>query len=552
MNLEPRLVALPFILSAGISLLVALLIFQRQNVKGGVPLALLLLEFALWAGANAVRVSLVEPAAQVPWLRLSDAALMPAALTFLIFVAQFTDTDHWLSNVNLLLLSIGPFLTIFLIAMNEAHGLYYASFHLVSINGFAEMIPAHGAWFWVNAAFSYLFILAASVMLVRALLHTGPFLRVQLITVLIGCLLPLGMSAYALLSPASTHTLEMTSLAVAASGLLFAFALFRQRLLDIAPVARSLLFEKLGDAVLVLDAGGHIVDLNTAAQQMLQLRKDAYGRTLEEVVPQWRDLASTLERYMPEAHFELQGRLDPSRFFDVSFISLLDSRGRHNGYLISLRDISQRKRAEMEVQRMNVRLRRQVSKISSLHEELREQAIRDALTGLYNRRYLDETLEREFSRARRGGYPISIILMDIDEFKRVNDTYGHKAGDRVLRQFGEIIRLHVRTGDIPCRFGGEEFVIVMPETSLDIAFQRAEQIRRRFASTRFFKVQDGVVPTLSIGIAVYPTHGRSEEKVLHAADQAMYLAKARGGDQAVRYDSRQKTAPLAAFKDRSR
>src|SRR5512143_464133 len=135
MTLEPRLLALPFSLSAGISLLVALLIFQRQNVKGGMALALLLLEFGLWAGANAVRVSLVNPSAQVPWLRLAHAVLAPAALTFFIFATQFTDTDRWLTNFNLLLLSIEPFLTVFMIATNEAHRLYYTSFRPIIING---------------------------------------------------------------------------------------------------------------------------------------------------------------------------------------------------------------------------------------------------------------------------------------------------------------------------------------------------------------------------------------------------------------------------------
>ncbi len=552
MALELHPFALPFIASAAISLLVALLIFQRQNVKGGAALALLILEFGFWAGANAVRLSLANPAAQLPWLRMAHAVLVPAPLTFFVFVAQLTDTDRWLTNFNLLLIATEPFLTIFIIATNEAHGLYYTYFRPVMVNGFAEMGWGRGAWFWFNAACSYLFILAATITLVRAVLRAGPLARTQLLTVLIGSLLPWGVYAYDMVSPTAARRLELSPLAATASGLIFAYALFRQHLLDIAPVARSLLFEKLGDAALVVDTAGRILDANAAAQQLLQLDRQAYGRTLADVAPRWRDLAEALDQYAPEAHLELQGRADPAGYFDVSVISLLDSRGHSNGYLISVRDITRRKHAEMEMRRMNVRLSRQVRKISSLHEELREQAIRDALTGLFNRRYLDETPEREFSRARRGGYPIGIIMMDIDEFKQVNDTYGHKAGDRVLRALGEIIRLQVRAGDIPCRYGGEEFVIVMPETSLETAFQRAEQIRERFRSTRFFKVQGGVVPSLSIGVAVYPTHGRTEAKVLHAADQAMYLAKSRGGDRARRYDSRQKSMPVPVEKDRSR
>jgi diguanylate cyclase (GGDEF)-like protein/PAS domain S-box-containing protein len=552
MALEFRAFALPFIVSAIVSLLVALLILQRQNVKGGPALALLMLQFALWAGVNGVRWSLVDPAAQVFWLKLSHAVFVPAPITFLIFVAQITDHDRWLTPANLLLLAAEPLVTMLVIATDDAHHLFYTSFQQVTTNGFPEMAWGRGPWFWFNTACSYIFLLAAIVILLRALLHAGPYVRLQLLTVLVGCVLPWGVNLYALVSPAAAQKLELTPLAAAASGLVFAYALFRQRLLDIVPVARGLLFEKLRDGVLVLDTGGRIVDLNGAARRILYVNDDIYGGSLQELLPEWRELGEAIDLHGADAHFELQGRVDPSRFYDVSATALFDNHDRSSGYLISLRDITERKQTELELHKMNLRLHRQVQKITALHEELREQAIRDALTGLYNRRYLDETLQREFSRARRGSYPISVIMMDIDGFKQVNDTYGHKAGDLVLRSLGEIIRLHVRTGDIPCRFGGEEFVIVMPETAIETAFQRAEQIRTSFQSSRFFKGQGAIVPSLSMGIAVYPTHGRSEEKLLHAADRAMYDAKSFGGNKALRYDSRRKIVPLPALKDRLR
>src|SRR5512146_2843317 len=149
MALNPPLLAIPFTLSAAISLLVALLIFQRQHVRGGVALALLLLEFGLWAGANAVRVSLVDPAGQVAWLRLANALLVPAPLTALIFIAQLTGTDHWLTNFKLLLLFIEPLATVLLIAMNEVHGLYYTSFQRFDIGGRVQVIAVRGPWFWI-------------------------------------------------------------------------------------------------------------------------------------------------------------------------------------------------------------------------------------------------------------------------------------------------------------------------------------------------------------------------------------------------------------------
>ncbi len=549
MTFEMRVFAMPFLVSAIVSLVIALIVLQRQNAKGGPALALLMLEFALWAGANFVRWSLPDPNAQVFWIRLSHAVFVPAPLTFLVFIAQLTGRDRLLTQRNLLLLAIEPLLTILVIATNDIHSFFYVRFHAVTAHGFTEMAWDAGPWFWFNIACSYVFLLVAVAILFRALVRSGPYARLQLATVLLGCVVPWGVNAYTLIWPSASQNLEVTPIAAAASGLIFAYALFRQRLLEIVPVARSLLFEKLRDGVLVLDMNGRIVDANEAAQHILQIDDAAYGSHLWDILPDWRDLGATADFTKPEVTFELQGRRDPSRFYDVSVISLLDNRGHQNGRLISIRDVTERKHAELKLHKMNLRLQRQVRKISALHEELQEQAIRDQLTGLYNRRYLDETLEREFSRARRASYPISVILMDVDEFKRVNDTYGHKSGDRVLTVLGEIIRQSIRAGDIPCRYGGEEFVVVLPETSIEIAAQRAEQIRQRFYSIGFFKGEDAVVPSLSLGVAAYPSHGRSSAKVLHAADRAMYTAKSSGGNQIVLYGDGKKSMAIPPSKD---
>ena len=552
MAFEFRIFALPFIIGAVISLLLALVILQRPNAKGGVALALLMLECSVWAGANFVRWSLVDPADQVFWLELSHAIFVPAPLTFLVFVTQLTRTDRWLTQANLLVLASEPVATMLLIATNSSHFLFYASFQPATVNGFPQMGWQGGPWYWVNTACSYAFILASAIILLRALLRAGPYGRVQLGIVLLGCLVPWALNIYTLIFPAAARQLEITPLAATASGLIFAYALFRPGLLDIVPIARSLLFEKLGDGVLVLDTNGRILDVNLAGQRIAHIGNDSFGKNIWEAVPQWRDFGEAEDGGLAERHFELQGRQDPSHFYDVTVIPLLDRRGHQDGRLISLRDITERKLAETELHKMNARLQRQVHKISALHAELQEQAIRDALTGLYNRRYLDDTLQRELSRSRRAGYAIGVIMMDIDNFKEVNDTYGHKAGDRVLKALSEIIHLHIRLGDIPCRFGGEEFVIVLPETSLQTAAERAEEIRLHFYSAKFFKGAHPVIPALSIGISAFPAHGETADAILQAADLAMYSAKSRGGNEVVSYKVRKKIKRPAASKRTSR
>lgn len=168
-----------------------------------------------------------------------------------------------------------------------------------------------------------------------------------------------------------------------------------------------------------------------------------------------------------------------------------------------------------------------------LYATLQNQSIRDPLTGLFNRRYLNEFLERELRRAERNQECLSILLLDVDHFKLFNDTFGHDAGDAVLRHLSEFLQEHIRGSDIACRYGGEELVLVLPGASLDHAMQRAEQLRQGVKHLHVDYPQPLGSITVSIGVACFPTHGLSGAIVLQAADMALYHAKATGRDRVV-------------------
>lgn len=175
--------------------------------------------------------------------------------------------------------------------------------------------------------------------------------------------------------------------------------------------------------------------------------------------------------------------------------------------------------------------------ISRIQREalLRAQATRDPLTGLHNRRFLEETLALEEIRAKRRGAPIGLMVLDVDHFKRFNDSFGHDAGDALLRALGRAIRSQVRKGDIPCRFGGEEFVIVLPGADLDITVARAEALRLAVSALQVTHSGQALGPvTVSIGVACYPRHGSNCHSVLKVADQALYAGKHAGRDRVMR------------------
>ncbi|WP_040570701.1 diguanylate cyclase [Methyloversatilis thermotolerans] len=168
-----------------------------------------------------------------------------------------------------------------------------------------------------------------------------------------------------------------------------------------------------------------------------------------------------------------------------------------------------------------------------LRETLRQQSVRDALTGLFNRRYLEESLARECALAQRKGQSIAVFMIDVDHFKQFNDRHGHEAGDTVLRAVGRLLREHARESDIAARYGGEEFTLVLSEAEREVALARAETLRTAVEALElsFHGSALGSI-TISTGIALYPQQGRTPSELMQAADQALYAAKRNGRNQA--------------------
>lgn len=166
-----------------------------------------------------------------------------------------------------------------------------------------------------------------------------------------------------------------------------------------------------------------------------------------------------------------------------------------------------------------------------LQETLRTQSIRDPLTGLFNRRYLEASTERELARAQRHPHDVAVIMMDIDHFKKFNDTFGHEAGDLLLAQFANLLKKSSRSEDIACRYGGEEFVLILPEISLPVVRQSMERLREQAKELQVqYRGQSLGTVTVSMGVAMFPEHGQSIEDLFRVADAALYQAKHAGRD----------------------
>ncbi|MBE7432708.1 MAG: GGDEF domain-containing protein [Anaerolineales bacterium] len=302
----------------------------------------------------------------------------------------------------------------------------------------------------------------------------------------------------------------------------------RKKPIDIIPIARDRVMEHVPEMVIVLDEKERIVDANAMAQKWLDKPlEEIIGGDPMEVFKQWPQLLQRfffLEYHREEV--EIPG--DPPRVLETIITPVYNESKRLEGRIVLAYDITDRKKLEGELKAANQALQTQLEENERLRLRLQEQAIRDPLTGVFNRRYFAEALDNVTARAVRENSPFSIIILDVDHFKRINDSYGHKCGDFVLQALARYLAQNTRRSDIVCRFGGEEFVILMPDASADSAQERAELFRKEFQAMVNLCEGNSIQVTFSVGVASFPVHAGSGESLLGCADQALYRSKAEG------------------------
>jgi len=227
-------------------------------------------------------------------------------------------------------------------------------------------------------------------------------------------------------------------------------------------------------------------------------------------------------------------RKDGSRLWiETVSVPVFDDDGTHIGYFGITRDSTERKRAEHALREANQQLEVQLRRIHELHEQMREQAIRDDLTGVHNRRHFVAVAEHELERARRHGATLSLVMMDVDHFKHVNDAYGHLTGDVALKAVGSMLSATTRVGDLACRLGGEEFAILLIGMGHEGAVERAETWRATLAEMTILADGTALKLTASFGVATFPEQAGTLVELMKVADTRMYRAKSLGRDRVI-------------------
>lgn len=385
----------------------------------------------------------------------------------------------------------------------------------------------YGPWYWwVLMPFTFLVNVATLTVLIRGIVLGDRLCRLQHGLMTVAFLFPLiGNLMYMFDIVGWTDYNPAVGL-LSISCLLIALGLFRYGLFSIVPMARERVIEELADAVIVVDHRGRLADLNRAAEQLLAIeRSECLARPAREAL---KDHPALLDAVVgPTAvtpgvvplrcDITIDGPDGPSHHA-LTCAPLTTRRGAYLGRALMLHDISERVK---------------------LLEKTREMAERDDLTGLCNRRHFLELTTRELQRTQRYGLSLSFLLLDVDHFKKVNDTMGHQAGDRLLRELADLFRTNLRSSDIAGRVGGEEFAVVLPETDLDSAVEVAGRLREAVESLcfRFDNLGDPMPVTVSIGLVEFNHRdgGRPDNlrTLYERADRALYEAKASGRNMVV-------------------
>lgn len=302
-----------------------------------------------------------------------------------------------------------------------------------------------------------------------------------------------------------------------------------------------------GDSFWESDAERRFVHLSDNMCRLMGYpREELLGRSaLEFMTPEYRAVVAqhAKERRVDDNPLANPGpirhegeffRKDGVRvWIETVSVPVFDDDGMHIGYFGITRDSTERKRVEHALREANQQLEVQLQRIQELHEQMREQAIRDHLTGVHNRRHFVDVAEHELERARRQGAMLSLVMMDIDHFKSVNDAYGHPTGDMALKAVGALLSTTTRVQDLACRLGGEEFAVLLMGMGHEGAVERAERWRATLAATPIPADGTTLRLTASFGVATFPNQAGNLVELMKLADTRMYRAKSAGRDRVV-------------------
>ncbi len=677
------ILAIPIFLATILTALFSIFVLNRKFAVASIPLAALNLAVTVWSVSYLFELLLLEPGMKSFWLQMEYIGIVLIPVFWLLFCFAYTQNGRTLSKQNIFLLSIIPVVTLLLVFTNRSHGLIWTDISWYSKDGFVLLDLTYGNWFWIHTAYSYLLFSLGLYFLIQGYLNSPKSQRNQIKMIMLAALFPVAGNILYLSDINPIPNVDLTSIAFAVTGLIIIRTLFYRNFLNIVPIGREVIFDRIADGVLVVNLEGYIVDLNRNSELIFgKDKKEITGKQASEILSDyfdWKqyshseqlveiqvdlevenqphtyqirinplfnsqkfllghsivfhDYTETIQLYNElqdqaarltvlyevgkaiSSTIEIDDLLDlifqqirnviPS---DAYFVSLYDP----DDDMLDLRVIIDRGNRfpparvpanqglsswivknkeplliidlQKEIDQLPVKpimlgekklsrswlgvpmlvenhllgilavtsydpqsfseedqlLLTQIAQQAALsienarhHQEVENQAKLDSLTQVSNHSHFIEVLHREAELAKISNHPLSLIMLDIDHFKKYNDTYGHVIGDRVLQLIVKAIQSHIKATDTIGRWGGEEFGISLPNATTSQANMVANRIRNTLSQLPLedSNAESIPKPTISQGIATLPDHSENIDRLVIIADRALYRAKEKGRDQ---------------------
>ncbi|WAJ38091.1 diguanylate cyclase [Pseudomonas sp. GOM7] len=506
---------------------------RQRDFPGRDSFILLHLSSLWWMACASLELSMMAADCKMFWASVAWLGILFTPTFWAVFLWQYVNSVRRpMPRLGMLALSLVPLLVWGAALSNPWHGLFYlADSAPIDDTPGAPVRYVHGPLFYATAAYVYLLMAFCMGVVVRAaLLSKGLHRRHYLGFVLVTAAPWAANIAYVVFGW-TVFGIDPTSFCFAFTLVAFAWLIVGARLFDLLPVARHLLLEALIDPVLVIDPRGRVIEANPAALKLASLTQGWQGRSLADWPVFGSDLHHLLQAQGNEAGEQMLTLTSAARYYEVR-VRGIERITRHGpvllGRMLYVRDVTQRHLAKLKLAEALALSEERLRTISLLHEQLREQALCDPLTGLYNRRYLDEFFDREHARVQRENLPLALALIDLDHFKRLNDECGHLVGDDVLKAVAQHLLENLRSTDAVFRIGGEEFLLIMPGVDSSEARSRLQALCAQLASRALPTRGGDQRVTLSAGLAHWPLQGQRLDELLQVADAALYEAKRSG------------------------
>lgn len=419
----------------------------------------------------------------------------------LLYNKKFNNLGIW----PMILLFTVPVLTFFLRLTNSFHYLYYSGYEMRNSYGFSLMYLVKGPWYYVNFLYLLTTMIIATVVLFRKYRISIDLDRKRYLILIIASLIPFIGFLLSILNYRNSG-IDFIALILPFSLILIMFAIFNFNLLEIKTLAREKMFENNTDGMILLNNNNIIMDYNKAAKKIFHITDSKYQNyVLEDILCNRNEL---IELFKSDDVGEFTLNQDgQEKFYEISSSIIRLHRGKMVGFLKTIRDVTDKKKLELKLKIL---------------------ATTDELSGLSNRRKFMIDAEIEFERAKRYKLLFSVLMIDIDNFKQINDTYGHAAGDEVIKEFGNLISNNFRKTDIYGRIGGEEFSIILQNTDIYKALLVADNFRKLVAKSEVKYNNIIISLTVSIGISSYTTRAKNISEIIKYADEALYESKEKG------------------------